>query len=131
MRKWGALVCSLLMISGGCVSIADVNRANYAIEAAWQKELDKLVEQYGVREYRVPKDDAMKAMRRAIQELGMVIEERDTEKGILTASAIGPRPLSQKEWEEVAKFARFPQGLPTGIETSKLMNRIHVIKFNN
>ena len=101
MRKWGALVCSLLMILGGCVSIVDVNRANYAIEAAWQKELDKLVEQYGVREYRVPKDDAMKAMRRTMQELGMVIEERDSEKGVLTASAIGPRPLSQKEWEEV------------------------------
>ena len=97
------LIGALLCLLGGCVSIQEINRTNFALEAEWSKQLDRLAENYAIRTYAVPKRVATKAMKRAFQEIGLVIIKTDSDKGIVTGWSIGPRPLSNKEWEEVEK----------------------------
>lgn len=97
------LIGALLSILAGCVSIEEINRTNFALEAEWSKQLDRLTENYAIRTYAVPKRVAKKAMKRAFQEIGLVISKTGADKDIVIAWSIGPRPLSNKEWEEVEK----------------------------
>ena len=39
-----------LVVLVGCISIAEINRARFAVDASWQRDLDELIEQYATRE---------------------------------------------------------------------------------
>ncbi len=99
-RKLIFILLSLMFV-GGCISLNEINRAHYAIKAAWQKDLDALLDDFGARTYAIPKSDAMKAMRKAVQSIGMVVGKRDLKKGVLSASSVAPKPLTNEEWLKV------------------------------
>ena len=98
MKKIIIFLCVLL---SGCATVEEVNRAIFAIEVAWQREVEEIRRKDGLRYYPVPDEAAFSAMERTLQNLGMLIQSSDAKSGTLIAVSLAPRPLSDEEWQEV------------------------------
>jgi hypothetical protein len=101
------------------------------LDEVWEKHNSATYASKGTREYKhVSKADAVKAMIVAFQQLDIIIENSDMTVGLLTGSAVYPKPLDYKELQIVHEVedARMksiePQAswLSTGFE-----NKVNVV----
>ncbi|MEQ8710239.1 MAG: hypothetical protein RIC36_14705 [Rhodospirillales bacterium] len=102
MQIISVLLASLILAS--CVSLEEVNRAFFAVDAEWQRDYDKVVDDYGTRYYPVPKDVAVELLIDSLQDMGMIIQSRGLTDGIVLAESLAPDPLSKDEWKAVAEI---------------------------
>lgn len=100
------LICVLLtgLVLASCVSLEEVNRAFFAVDAEWQRDYDDVVEEYGTRYYPVPKDVAIELLIDSLQDMGMIIQSRGLTDGIVLVESLAPDPLSKDEWQAVAEI---------------------------
>jgi len=89
-------VVSLL---AGCA--AQLQKGMDTLESAWEKENTALISKLGTKYYKLDPVKAQKAMLIAFTNLGMIIEQQDSNTGFIVAKANAPRPLSTEEWARI------------------------------
>jgi hypothetical protein len=96
-------VCVLFSIFlGGCVET--INAGLRDLDAKWERENARILQQSGTRYYKVSRDNAHRALLIALSNLGMIIEQQDSKMGFINAKANAPSPLSISEWTEVRRL---------------------------
>jgi hypothetical protein len=98
-RLFSALL--LLFALVGCVSRSDVNRAAFALEAAWQNDYEAVLDEDGIRRYALPRAEAFDALLATAKRMRMVVREVDEKRGFIMLAALAPTPLTQAEWKSV------------------------------
>src|SRR5262249_30160291 len=70
---------------------------------ASKQEYEQLLAERGTRTVPASRGDAFRALLAGLTRLGMIVENRDPEAGILTVAAPAPRPLSIDEWRRTVQ----------------------------
>jgi len=95
-----------MLLAGCSVSTNDVDRANYAVTAAWQTEFDDALARDGTRTYPTADDKTFDALVATFVRLRFVLQRRDRpNKGVdgeVLAVAPWPAPLTREEWQRAA-----------------------------
>ena len=84
-------------------SLEDVGRALAELNAAFKGEYERILAERGTRKVQVSRDEAFDALLGGLTRLGMIVENRDAQAGILTVAAPAPRPLSSDEWRRTVE----------------------------
>lgn len=85
----------------GCVSSSDINDGFRRIDRAWQLEYQRTEDEF---RYRVVDADYLatyQAVRMTFLDLGLPVQARDVETGVLVAENAAPAPLTAEEWKRV------------------------------
>lgn len=73
------------------------------LNAAFQKEYERILSERGMRTVQASRAEAFSALNTGLARLGMIVESRDPDAGILTVAAPAPRPLSADEWRRTVE----------------------------
>lgn len=85
-----------------CVSQETKRDAVNDINAAFRGEYEAILAQSGTRSFNVNGAEAFNATNAALTRLGLVIEQRSSSLGFISAEAPAPLPLTRAEWDEAA-----------------------------
>ena len=77
---------------------AQVNLAFARLNEKFREEYERALNEKGARTIQVNRALAFDALNAGLVRLGMIVESRDPDAGILTVAAPAPRPLSIDEW---------------------------------
>jgi hypothetical protein len=80
-----------------------VHRAFTALNAKLKTEYERALDEKGSRTLRTNRALAFDALHAGLVRLGMIVESRDPDAGILTVAAPAPRPLSADEWRRTVQ----------------------------
>lgn len=94
---------SLLLLIAGCATQEQVGEAVHAINRAFQAEYERILDERGVRVFKVSRGRAFVALHAALSQLGMRVADQDPEAGTLTVTARAPQPLSADEWRRAVE----------------------------
>lgn len=81
----------------------EINDAMARLDRAWALEYQRTEDEYRYRVVEASYDATYAAVRHAFLDLGMPIEARSHERGVIVAENAGPTPLTREEWQEVAR----------------------------
>jgi hypothetical protein len=84
-------------------SAEEVARALTELNAAFKAEYERVLAERGTRRVQASRSEAFNALLGGLTRLGMIVENRDAEAGILTVAAPAPRPLSNDEWRRTVE----------------------------
>lgn len=122
MRVWiGATICSVLLL-GGCEGgfnmrptpapapapapkavppdAKAVAEAFARLNKLFQDEYESILAERGTRAFRVDRGASFDALQAGLVRLGMIVENRDRDLGIISVAAPAPKPLSGEEWQK-------------------------------
>ena len=80
-----------------------VGKALGTLNEAFRREYERILAERGMRTVQASKGDAFNALLAGLTRLGMIVESRDAETGLLTVAAPAPRPLSADEWRRTVE----------------------------
>lgn len=90
-------------IVASCVNRNLLIKAAHEVSSEFCKRYEEILRERGTRVYPRRRDDAVYRLRTAAMNLGMQIESYDLDLGYVRFSAPAPRPLTLREWGEVAE----------------------------
>jgi hypothetical protein len=122
--SWSALFCGSLALMQGCAEFGQalkpspapapaaageaarpaqptreqLVRAFELLNKALQDANEKLLKERGTRIIPAPRSVAFDALQASLVRLGMIVENRDPDVGLLAVAAPAPRPLDASEW---------------------------------
>jgi hypothetical protein len=88
----------------GCISLAEINAGMARIDRAWQLEYQKTEDEFRYRVVEADYETTFRAIRHTFLDLGMPIQARSSEHGVIVAENEAPTPLTADEWKEVARI---------------------------
>jgi len=94
-----ALAAALL---SSCADRSQLIKAAHEVSDEFRKRYEVILRERGTRVYPRRRDDAVYRLRTAAMNLDMRVESYDVELGYVRFSAPAPRPLTLREWGEVA-----------------------------
>jgi hypothetical protein len=89
------------LVLSGCVSQVDADN----LDKHWSAQNSKLMSVIGTKYFEIEPIKAHRAMLLTLSNLGMTVENQDSASGFILARSTAPRPLSDKEWDEVVKVS--------------------------
>jgi|TARA_R110000803_G_scaffold192384_1_gene255194 hypothetical protein len=92
------------LLLNGCVSVADLNYSSSKIENAWLLEYQKIEDSFRTRVVEASASETFVQVKKTLVDLGLPVVGSDTADGEIYAQGIAPAPLTQDEWELVAKI---------------------------
>lgn len=102
-----ALGLAAALFLSGCVSAPDITRFSARLDGVWGPEAAAVLRDQGARVYQADPAVLQAAMADSLRALGMTVEEispgTGPGPGIVSASAIGPVPLSEADWDHAAE----------------------------
>jgi hypothetical protein len=99
----GMLAALVAALASGCADRAALVKAAEDVSDAFRIEYERILKERGTRVYPRRRDDAIYRLRSAAMRLEMRIESYDLDLGYVRFSAPAPRPLTFREWGEVAQ----------------------------
>jgi len=96
------------------------------LNAALKDTYERIIRQRGTRVVAAPRGVAFDAIQVGLTRLGMIVENRDPEIGVLTVAAPAPRPLDAAEWRTTVLS---DQPLMAGILCPVLGEECKTIRF--
>ena len=111
MQTFPAFVALLAAALTACVTVDDVNDSMRKVDRVWQLEYQRTEDEFRYRVVDASYDVTFLAARQTFLDLGMPIQDRSIQQGVLVAENSAPTPLNQAEWLEVAtaENARFKE----------------------
>lgn len=105
LRRIAAILLAALVVTlvASCVDRSLLIRAAHEVSSEFCKRYEEILRERGTRVYPRRRDDAIYRLRTAAMNLGMRIESYDLDLGYVRFSAPAPRPLTLREWGEVAE----------------------------
>jgi hypothetical protein len=97
-----ALATMLAIGVPGCVSNETKRDAVNDINVAFRGEYEAILAKNGTRSFNVSAAEAFSATNAALTRLGLVIEQRSSGLGFISAEAPAPLPLTRAEWDQAA-----------------------------
>ncbi|MCW9035639.1 MAG: hypothetical protein OQK35_03975 [Alphaproteobacteria bacterium] len=140
MKVFTLVVIPFLVVLGGCVTQPQNNID--ILNTNWGNENRKIISELGTRYYKLSKKKAHSAMLIALSNLGLIIEQQDSDSGFIIAKGNSPSPLSDDEWKRVAELetpymksvlgptAHFKSGTSDAIFNSITMGRKDDVQMN-
>ena len=123
---------ALAMLLSGCVSDQQKYDAIVAVNQEFRAQYEATLAEKGTRDYALRRDDAFRAMSKALTELGMQLESVDQSLGFMSFYSAAPTPLSEEDWRATVEadlprlreivrpylgfFAQFIRFEPEGLE---------------
>jgi hypothetical protein len=84
-------------------SAEQIHQAFTALNAKLKTEYERALDEKGSRSLKANRTTAFDALHAGLTRLGMIVESRDPDAGILTVAAPAPRPLSAEEWRRTVQ----------------------------
>jgi len=103
-----------------------VAEALVRLNTAFKDAYERIIRERGTRSVSAPRAVAFDALHAGLTRLGMVVENRDPDIGLLTVAAPAPKPLDAAEWSTTV---RSDQPLMAGILCPALGEFCKTIKF--
>ena len=98
-----AAVAWLLALAPGCVTPERARPAIEEVNQEFKARYERILAEKGTRLFAVKPADAFLGTRSALFELGMRLENQDSDLGYLSFAAPAPTPLNGEEWKKVAQ----------------------------
>lgn len=82
---------------------AQLHDALTRLNKAFQEAYERILDERGTRHDPAGRAVVFQALDAALRRLGMIVESRDIDAGMLTVAAPAPRPLNTEEWRRVVQ----------------------------
>ena len=99
-----ALLIGLVLVLTACVTAEQVRPAIHAINAEFKREYELVLDEIGSRRYPISIEEALAALARTLDGIGMTIVSQDPMTGLLRARGPAPSPLTDEEWQKAAEI---------------------------
>jgi len=84
-------------------SAEQITRAFTLLNDRFRVDYERILDERGSRALRIDRASSFDALHAGLVRLGMIVESRDPDVGILTVAAPAPRPLSAEEWRRTVQ----------------------------